>query len=96
MGKPRDMAQRITLARVDDASRRHRVATARNIIYEKQYAVHSTAVENLLQADSLVPTAVRIIFFLVDSDDHCLYSHSYCRMHFRSNYQNLGFLYFPC
>ena len=60
MGMPRDMAQRITLARVDDLSRRNRVATARENIYEKGYAVNSNAVEKLLQAESLVPTAVRI------------------------------------
>lgn len=59
MGKPRDMAQRKTLARVDDEDRRHRIATARDNIYEKKYSVNSTvAVNALLQRDSLVPTAV--------------------------------------
>jgi hypothetical protein len=55
----RDMTQRETLARVDDLSRRNRVASAREIIYEKKYAVNSRAVENLLKPESLVPTAVR-------------------------------------
>jgi hypothetical protein len=59
MGQHRDMTQRETLARVDDVSRRNRVASAREIIYEKNYAVDSKAVDNLLQVDSLVPTAVR-------------------------------------
>jgi hypothetical protein len=59
MGMHRDMTQRETLARVDDLSRRNRVASAREIIYEKKYAVDSNAVENILQVDSLVPTAVR-------------------------------------
>jgi hypothetical protein len=59
MGKRRDMTQRETLARVDDVSRRNRVASAREIIYEKNYAVDSDPVENLLKVDSLVPTAVR-------------------------------------
>jgi hypothetical protein len=58
MGKRRDMAQRDTLARVDDVDRRHRIATARNLIYEKNYAVDSAAVKRLLQKDSLVPSAV--------------------------------------
>jgi hypothetical protein len=55
------LTQRETLARhgVDDLSRRNRVAFAREIIYEKKYAVDSNAVENILQVDSLVPTAVR-------------------------------------
>jgi len=58
MGKHRDMAQRETLARVDDLSRRNRVASAREVIYEKNYAVDSKAMEDLLKVDSLVPTAV--------------------------------------
>jgi hypothetical protein len=53
------MTQCETLARADDVSRRNRVASAREIIYEKNYAVDSKAVDNLLQVDSLVPTAVR-------------------------------------
>ena len=63
MGRPRDMSQRVTLARVDDANRRHRVAAAREIIYEKNHAVNSTAVEKLLRENSLVPTAVCILSF---------------------------------
>jgi len=59
MGKHRDMTQRETLARVDDLSRRNRVASAREVIYEKNYAVDSKAMEDLLKVDSLVPTAVR-------------------------------------
>ena len=58
MGKRRDMKQRETLARVDDVDRRHRIATARNLIYEKNYAVDSAAVKRLLQKDCLVPSAV--------------------------------------
>ena len=53
------MTQCETLARVDDLSHRNRVASAREIIYEKKYAVDSKAVENILQVDSLVPTTVR-------------------------------------
>jgi hypothetical protein len=53
------MTQRKTLARVDDLSRRNRVASAREVIYEKNYAVDSKPMEDLLKVDSLVPTAVR-------------------------------------
>jgi hypothetical protein len=88
MGKPRDMAQRKTLARVDDVDRRHRVATARDLIYEKNYAVDSTAVKRLLEKDSLVPTAVcncSMSPVVVSADDF--------RMHFRTNW---GFPVFAC
>lgn len=53
-----DMKQRETLVRVDDDDRRHKVNTAREIIYDKQYAVNSPAVDNLLKEQSLVPTIV--------------------------------------
>jgi hypothetical protein len=58
MGKPRDMTQRKTLARVDDVGRRTRVEVARESIYQKNYAVDSKRVEDLLQNESLVPAAV--------------------------------------
>ena len=58
MGKPRDMAQRKTLARIDDVDRRHRIASAHDLIYEKNYAVDSAAIKRLLQKDSLVPAVV--------------------------------------
>ena len=53
------MTQRETLARVDDLSRRNRVASARDVIYEKNYAVDGKVMDDLLKVDSLVPTAVR-------------------------------------
>jgi hypothetical protein len=59
MGMRQDMTQRKTLARVDSAERRNRVATAREHIYQKNYLVDGAPVERLLQNDSLVPTAVR-------------------------------------
>jgi hypothetical protein len=58
MGMKRDMRQRETLARVDDEDRKRMVRTAREIIYEKNYAVDTTSVEILLQPQSLVPTSV--------------------------------------
>ena len=56
------MAQRISLARVDDLHRRGRVKAAREIIYLKNYKTDSTAVEDILRQYSLVPTAVGALF----------------------------------
>jgi hypothetical protein len=58
IGMIRDMKQRISLARVDDSSRRRKVACAREFIYEQSRQVNSTAVENLLRQESLVATTV--------------------------------------
>jgi hypothetical protein len=62
LGMARDMAQRETMARVDDIHRRSSVNTARQLIYEKNYRVNSAAVENILRDKSLVPTAVREVY----------------------------------
>lgn len=53
-----DMRQRTTLARIDNEDRRQKVDSARNIIYNKNYAVDTENVETLLQPQSLVPTSV--------------------------------------
>ena len=66
MGMRRDMMQRRTLARADNLDRRQRIAAARTSIYENNYAVDSAAVKNLLQRDSLVPTAVCSLSGVVD------------------------------
>ena len=58
------MAQCRTLARIDDVKWRNRVETVHEKIYEKGYVVDSTVVENLLQEESLVPTAVRALSFI--------------------------------
>jgi hypothetical protein len=58
VGKTRDMQQRVSLQRVDDEVKRSTVATAREIIYQKKYAVDNENVETLLKPQSLVPTAV--------------------------------------
>ncbi|KAF8227180.1 hypothetical protein L208DRAFT_1298201 [Tricholoma matsutake] len=58
MGMHQDMTQRRTLARIDDVKWCNRVETAHEKIYEQGYVVDSMAVEDLLQEDSLVPTAV--------------------------------------
>jgi hypothetical protein len=59
LGMSRDRQQRTTLAR-SDASRSKLVATARNIIYNKNYGVDSTAVETHLKPHSWVPTSVSL------------------------------------
>lgn len=56
MGMVRDMKERCTLARVDDEARRWSVQMARDIIYNKGFAVDTNAVEALLRPQSLVPT----------------------------------------
>lgn len=58
LGKRLDMKQCLSLARVDNEDRKRKVQTARRIIYEKNYAVNSEAVEKLLKEESLVPTSV--------------------------------------
>lgn len=60
MGMQRDMTQRKTLARIDDANRRDHVKAAREHIYEKNNGINSKGVQNLLQETSLVPTTVYI------------------------------------
>lgn len=58
MGMVRDMRQRMTLARIDDNATRHKVETARNLIYNKFYAVDNDGVEAMLKDESLVPSSV--------------------------------------
>jgi len=43
---------------MDDDEHRRKVAIARGLIFEKDFAVDSTAVNNLLKEESLVPVAV--------------------------------------
>lgn len=91
MGKPRDMMQRNSLLRVDDARRRNRVVAARKILYEKQYTVNSKAIENLLHGESLVPTMVgyKIIMSL-------RFSSHLSRTRFRQSLRNSGFACTSC
>jgi hypothetical protein len=58
LGLSLDMKQRQTLARIDDNSRKNKVATSRSIIYDSGYGVRSNYVENILKDQSLVPTPV--------------------------------------
>jgi hypothetical protein len=59
------MTQRVTMRRVDDNQRRIRVSSARYLIYEKNLKVDSSAVNELLQEFSWVPTTVCDIYFVI-------------------------------
>ena len=56
------LAQRASLARVDDVDRRSRVQAARTAIYENNYPVNGAATKRLLNQDSLVPSMVSVFF----------------------------------
>ncbi|KAG2345692.1 hypothetical protein BDR05DRAFT_974997 [Suillus weaverae] len=56
LGMNHDRQQRKTLARAD-TSRSQLVATARSLIYEKNFGVDSAAVESILKPESWVPTS---------------------------------------
>ena len=58
MGTPNDMKQRQLLVRTDNDSGRNKVLRARELIYERNYAVNTPQIERLLRDQSLVPTAV--------------------------------------
>ena len=60
MGMVQDMKEWKTLAHVDNEIRRQKVELARDIIYNKNYAVDKENVEAILKPESLVPTAVGI------------------------------------
>ena len=53
-----DIKHRKTLARVDDQTRQRKVEIAREIIYQKNYAVDSKAVQAVLKPQSLASTSV--------------------------------------
>lgn len=61
MGMHHDKEERMACARVDNKIRQKKVADARKLIYEKNYAVDSKQVENLLKEESLVPTDVCLV-----------------------------------
>ena len=58
MGTPNDMKQRQLLVRTDNDSRWNKVLQARELIYERNYAVNTPQIERSLRDQSLVPTAV--------------------------------------
>ena len=58
LGMARDMGQRRTLACVDNVNRRGKIIAARRVIFEKKTQINSTAVNSILQNESLVPNVV--------------------------------------
>ena len=54
----RDILQRKLLQRCNSQTWRDKIAAARQLIYEKHYAVQTPQVEELLKGKSLVPTLV--------------------------------------
>lgn len=52
------MLQRQLLVRKDDEERQRKVREARDLIYKDNYVVDSVQVNELLKAESLVPTEV--------------------------------------
>ena len=53
------------MARMDDMQRCSRIAAARQLIYEKNMQVDSTAVKRLLREMSLVPNVVSNLTFVI-------------------------------
>ena len=63
VGTKQDRKKREALVRVDNLSRRAKVESARQLIYEQNWAVDSKPVQRLLQPESLVPTEVCQILY---------------------------------
>ena len=62
MGMSRDLAQRVSLACVDDVGRRSRVQAAWTAVNENNHLVNGAAIKRLLNQDSLVPSMVSVFF----------------------------------
>ncbi len=60
LGMKRDNDRRAREARVDDSRLHDKILLARSRIYQGGHGVKSTAVEDLLAGESLVPTVVSI------------------------------------
>jgi len=69
MGRPQDRTQHESLARSND-KRRTMVSTARSLIYEKNYTVGSTPVEQILKSQSWVPPLVKFEVILLTNTNH--------------------------
>lgn len=59
MGGKRDLSARTVRRRPDNNVHQYEVQTARRLIYDKNFAVNSVAVDRILTGKSLVPTTVR-------------------------------------
>lgn len=81
LGTSRDQHWRKRFARVDNLSYRAKISSAREIIYSKNCAVNSKAVQDILKQQSLVPNEVFYDVFV-----HCIfYLLLFCRMHFHAD-----------
>ena len=65
LGSCQNQQQHSMLARVDDNSRWAKVEGSRRLIYEKHYALDGKAVNELLKDQSLVPTMVSAISYIL-------------------------------
>ena len=92
LGTVLDRKQRNDLARVDDETRRDKIRTAREIIYQKHYAVDSEHVDAVLKAESLVPTVVSSVTNMVCGGGLTLC----CRMPFQKGFPHWVFTFFQC
>ena len=72
LGMKSDRAQRAKRLRTDDEVRRNKVKRSLSLIYEHGYTVDSTAVENLLQEHSWVPTNVHSPYSNSNRKSHAL------------------------
>ncbi|KIK14486.1 hypothetical protein PISMIDRAFT_17259 [Pisolithus microcarpus 441] len=57
MGTQQDILQQRRLTRLDNSTRQKKVADARHLMYEANYAINTLQVEALLRDESLVPTS---------------------------------------
>ena len=65
MGMSRDLAQRVSLACIDDIDRCSRVQAVRTAVYENNHPINGAAIKKLLDQDSLVPSIVSVFFLNV-------------------------------
>ena len=91
MGMSRDLAQRVSLARVDNVDRHFRVQAARTAIYDSNHPVNGAAIKRLLDQDSLVPSTVSCLFLKCDCRCHLT-----LRMHSLKNYPCLALTCLIC
>lgn len=71
MGGKRDLKNRVTSKRLDNAAHRKVIESAWTLVYNRNYSVNSVAVDRLLTDKSLVPTRVGLII-VCPLMDNCL------------------------
>jgi len=84
--------QRRSHIREDTHWLRRMIKMVRSWIFEKGFGVESTKVSGILDVQSLLPTKVRLVSSLIMQ-----FNVSYqCRVHFRSDFQNLVSIFTLC